>query len=153
MIVCYECPCGYLVSDIVFSLAVAGARNCVRCGRPFTEMQLSKFPRSSGPKPKADHKAGRCDVCFNQVLPGGRPVPCSRCGNGPVQGINQPPASSRKRQPTARKSPYMRIMEAARRGTGVRLSAGDVIEMSMDTAIAELAMNDEEQRDLQAGGR
>lgn len=43
-----------------------------------------------------------------------------------------------------RKSPYMRIMIAAKLGKGVHLSAEEVAAMSMDTAISELALNDEE---------
>lgn len=43
-----------------------------------------------------------------------------------------------------RKSPYVRIMKAAKLGKGVHLSAEEVAAMSMDTAISELALNDEE---------
>lgn len=42
------------------------------------------------------------------------------------------------------KSSYLRIMRAANRGVGVRLSASEVIAMSKDHAIFALAQNDEE---------
>lgn len=41
------------------------------------------------------------------------------------------------------KSPYIRIMRAAERGTGVRLTAEEVEELSMDHAILYAATNDE----------
>lgn len=39
---------------------------------------------------------------------------------------------------------YQRIMRAARRGTGLRLSEDEVCEMSRDTAISQLAENDDD---------
>lgn len=42
------------------------------------------------------------------------------------------------------KSPYQRIMQAYRRGIGVRLSAADVNAMAGDSAIVQLAMNDDD---------
>lgn len=41
------------------------------------------------------------------------------------------------------KSPYQRIVRAAARGTGLRLSAEEVQALSHDTAIRHLAANDD----------
>ncbi len=41
-------------------------------------------------------------------------------------------------------TPYQRIMRAARRCTGVRLSPDDVQALSMDDAISTVAYNDDE---------
>lgn len=43
-----------------------------------------------------------------------------------------------------RKTPYQRIVEAANKGKGVRLSALDVARMSLDEAISMLAENDDQ---------
>lgn len=43
-----------------------------------------------------------------------------------------------------KKTPYQRIMRAAERGGGVRLSVDDVFLLSMDDAIATRANNDDE---------
>lgn len=42
----------------------------------------------------------------------------------------------------AKLSPYERIMRAAYRGRGVRLSSEDVIKLSEDDAIETVALND-----------
>lgn len=42
------------------------------------------------------------------------------------------------------KTPYQRIMKAAKEGRGVNLSAEEVFNMSMDHAIYEAAANDDE---------
>lgn len=44
-------------------------------------------------------------------------------------------------------TPYQRIMLASKRGVGIRLTADEVFEMSKDTAIAQLAANDDEEAD------
>ena len=41
-------------------------------------------------------------------------------------------------------TPYQRIMRAANRGTGVRLSAHEVLLLSLDIAIDHAAANDDE---------
>lgn len=48
--------------------------------------------------------------------------------------------SERTKYPT----PYQRIMRAATLGCGVRISAEEVQQMSRDTAIEQLAINDTE---------
>lgn len=40
-------------------------------------------------------------------------------------------------------TPYQRIVAAAKLGKGVRLSAAEVAQMARDSAIVELAENDE----------
>lgn len=44
-------------------------------------------------------------------------------------------------------SPYQRIMRAADKGRGVRLSAEDCRSMALDSAIVQLAENDDEAAD------
>lgn len=44
-------------------------------------------------------------------------------------------------------TPYQRIMRAAEKGRGVRLSADDVRRMAMDHAIVTLAENDDDEQD------
>lgn len=63
---------------------------------------------------------------------------CNRCGCAFAE------CECSERNATKRSTPYQRIMRAAKRGTGVRLTADDVRRMSIDTAIVELAMNDDE---------
>lgn len=41
-------------------------------------------------------------------------------------------------------TPYQRIMRASKLGVGVRLSVEEVEQMSRDTAIEQLAINDDE---------
>jgi len=43
-----------------------------------------------------------------------------------------------------RPSPYQRIVRAAKQSRGVRLSPEECFDMSLDTAIAEVAANDED---------
>lgn len=42
---------------------------------------------------------------------------------------------------------HQRIMEAARLGKGLRLSAADVADLARDHAIVQVAENDDRQRD------
>lgn len=43
-------------------------------------------------------------------------------------------------------TPHQKIMRAAKRGTGCRLTADEVIQLSMDDAVATRAANDEADR-------
>lgn len=48
-------------------------------------------------------------------------------------------------------TPYQRIMRAAKRGTGVRLSADEVFALSADDAISTCAANDDaEQKEIES---
>ena len=49
------------------------------------------------------------------------------------------------------KSPYQKIVMAAKAGRGVRLSAKECFEMAMDTAIRDLAENDDERESVKTG--
>lgn len=44
-------------------------------------------------------------------------------------------------------TPYQRIMNAAKRGTGLRLSAKEVWQLSYDTAISDAAKNDTDSKE------
>lgn len=50
-----------------------------------------------------------------------------------------------------KKSPYQRIVDAAKKGVGVRLSFEECHEMSRDTAICDLAENDDHKSDYGTG--
>lgn len=45
-------------------------------------------------------------------------------------------------------SPWQRIMRAADRGRGLRLSAEEILQLSMDRAIQQVAENDDEEEIL-----
>lgn len=47
----------------------------------------------------------------------------------------------------SRLTPYQRIVRAAREGRGVRITAREAQEMARDTAIRDLAMNDDEEQE------
>ena len=59
------------------------------------------------------------------------------------------PPHSPRRSAVAKRSPYQRIVLAAKKGRGVHLSADEAFQMSMDTAISDLAANDDEEQDAQ----
>lgn len=44
-------------------------------------------------------------------------------------------------------SPHQKIMRAAKRGTGLRLTADEVFQLSRDGAIATCAENDDEKKE------
>lgn len=49
-------------------------------------------------------------------------------------------------------TPHQKIMRAAKRGTGIRLSAVEVLELSRDGAIATCAENDDAEDAKQPSG-
>lgn len=51
------------------------------------------------------------------------------------------------KQKRKRITPYQKIMRAMNRGTGVRLTAKDVLELSLDDAIEARGLMDEEGAD------
>lgn len=53
----------------------------------------------------------------------------------------------------ARLTPYQKIMRAAKLGRGVRLTADEVFEMSMDDAISTCALGDDEPDNDDPSGR
>jgi len=53
---------------------------------------------------------------------------------------------------TGRKNPYIRIIEAARAGRGVKLSARDCRYMQWDAAIEQVAINTAEGIEVNGGG-
>lgn len=57
----------------------------------------------------------------------------------PKPSVKRPAPKERKKL-----TPYQRIMHAAKRGTGMRLSADEAFALSMDDAIASCAINDDE---------
>lgn len=49
-------------------------------------------------------------------------------------------------------TPHQKIMRAAKRGTGTRLSSEEVFLLSMDDAVAMAAQNDDEEQSKRAEG-